>query len=129
MVDTYWSIQLRYFHEGVLHDGNTLKNLLLYSSGELPESDGPSWGEVDYVYAPYLVTNNHWVALEIDLKEWVLNVYDCNHDLTKEEDLKVELNPVTVRLPVLLTLSPTTAVKYNDRYAKPLGFNRVVNIK
>lgn len=129
VVDTFWSTQIKNFHEGKINGGKTLEYLLQYCRGVLPEGVPTPWDELDYVYAPYLVNTNHWVALEIDLKEWVLNVYDCNHDLMKDETLMFELYPVMVRVPFLLRAYPGTAEKYAVHGGKPLEFVRVEGLK
>ena len=128
VLETFWSNKIKNFHEGKIN-GKTLEYLLQYCKGELPEGVATKWDETYYVYSPYFVNANHWVALEIDLQEWVLNVYDSNHNLMTEEHIIEELNPVMVRVPLILSLYPGTAEKYASQNAKPLRFNWVKGVK
>lgn len=44
--------------------------------GEYPYAYPKSLRQVDNIYAPFHISNSHWVALQIDLPEWKVIVYD-----------------------------------------------------
>lgn len=132
VLDSSWSQRIKNMYENKVKDNEVseekLSIMLKYFAGVLPDCFPTCWDEIDFVYAPYFVSGNHWVALQIDLQKWVINVYDCNVNLNKDKSMKEELKPVMVTLPSLVSERASIAVKYAHQVGNPLGFHRVKNV-
>ena len=71
VLDSSWSQRIKNMYENKVKDNGVseekLSVMLKYFAGELPDYFPTCWDEIDFVYAPYFVSGNHWVALQIDL--------------------------------------------------------------
>ena len=85
-----------------------------YFIGEMPEPYGKSWEDADYIYAPCFIGENHWVALQVDLQSWCINVYDCNCILYNEEKIQEELFGVSKYLPSHISNHEPLAKRFPD---------------
>ena len=61
--------------------------IVKYMIGLYPRLYGKPWTGVKRIYTPFIFGENHWVALEIILETHLVNVYDCNHPVTKEQKI------------------------------------------
>ena len=86
-----------------------------YFEGVRPALYGKSWDDVDFLYAPFNLNRDHWITLQIDLREWAINVYDCAVDLYKETEIYKLVYPVMTLLPVFISQHPSLGEKYKDR--------------
>ena len=68
-----------------------------YFLGLYPSDYPKSWEYAKKVYTPFNINNEHWVALEIDFAEMVINAYDFNHYIVSSEKL-VEYLSAELRL-------------------------------
>ncbi|CAA7036083.1 unnamed protein product [Microthlaspi erraticum] len=61
--------------------------------------------DVDHLYACLHVNDNHWVALDIDLKKEKIHVYDCILGLVKEDKKMLEFcRPLAKMIPAILNV-------------------------
>lgn len=81
------------------------KSVMAYITGEHPIEFGKTWVGAKKVYTPFNLSSNHWVALEIDLEERKINVYDCRIDLHKDDVVFTALAPMCQLIPILLKKS------------------------
>jgi hypothetical protein len=133
VLDSFWSDPYRGQYANHVVEGKKVNprpaRVCQYFKGELPELYGVKWDDVDYLYAPYFVNGNHWVALQVDLVNWMVNVYDCNIPLVTEAKMELEVKPVLKFLPVYMRLHEPLAKKYASSLGNDLGYHRVQTIK
>ena len=91
-----------------------------YFEGQRPDPHGKSWIDADFIYTPIFVGSDHWVAAEIDLTKWCLNVYDCNIVLNPEALVENTLAPMTTLFPRVLSLYKPLAEKFEEHVGHPL---------
>ena len=73
------------------------------------------WDEVERIFLPFHLSDQskeHWVALEIDLIEWAILIYDSNVGLYKDEVLKERLKPVIEGFPKCIRRYEPLAYKF-----------------
>ncbi|CAL9024126.1 unnamed protein product [Prunus brigantina] len=71
-------------------------------NGKVPAC-GLDWQHTYKVYVPCMLPKyKHWVALEIDLIQCEIKVYDSMVSLIPDESLKEELGPLSITIPNLL---------------------------
>ena len=104
------------------------EELEYYFSGMLPERCPKPWASVDRVLAPWNLKDNHWVAVEIDLAEWTVRVYDPDTRLTPERHLPGLLKPITHTLPPLMDGHQELHAKHAGKLPQPFKYNRVKGI-
>ena len=88
----------------------------LYFIGERPEAYGKSWEDVDYIYAPCFIGDDHWIALQVDL------LYD-------EEKIQEEVFGVSKYLPLHISNHEPLEKKIPDLHNQLMKINRVTNLK
>ncbi|CAL9001394.1 unnamed protein product, partial [Prunus brigantina] len=86
----------------VMQFGNVEAEIDFFAS--LVKADGWLKGDHTYkVYVPCMLPKyKHWVALEIDLIQCEIKVYDSMVSLIPDESLKEELGPLSITIPNLL---------------------------
>ena len=133
ILDCGWFIPYKQQHVNLNAEGKkvneTPKGFNRYFKGELPEFYGVCWDKVEFLYAPYNVNANHWIALQIDLVNWVVNVFNCNNNLNSDDVIKLQVEPVLKMLPIFMSKYEPLASKYAHRELQQLQFNRVSTIK
>lgn len=101
-----------------------------YFRGELPIFHGKNWEEVDFIYAPLFVGTNHWVAIQIDLVNWSLSVFDCNANLKRDHVIQEAVAPIIKYLPKFVSKHEPLSKKYAHRGVSVLTYNgRVGNLE
>ncbi|CAL2255649.1 unnamed protein product [Prunus armeniaca] len=71
-------------------------------NGKVPAC-GLDWQNTYKVYVPCMLPKyKHWVALEIDLIQCEIKVYDSMVSLIPDQSLKEELGPLSITIPNLL---------------------------
>ena len=73
-----------------------------YFLGLYPSDYPKSWESAKLVYTPFNIDNEHWIALEINLAEKVINAYDFNHYIVSAEKLVDHLRGMAEWLPIHL---------------------------
>lgn len=72
-----------------------------YVRGIRPSFSHP-WDAIDIIYMPFLVSENHWLLIAIDLVNGSMKVYDSKINLHTEDELMDQLQPLMVMFPYLL---------------------------
>ncbi|XP_062100256.1 uncharacterized protein LOC133806146 [Humulus lupulus] len=66
----------------------------------------PCWENQEYIYFTLnLPAEKHWVAVEVDIENWQIVVYDCDIGATTEDNMKSYLKPYTEIFASLLRAS------------------------
>lgn len=107
-----------------LEGGQLPQNLEKYFDGRLPEHHGKKWEDVDFLYIPAHVGGNHWVAVEINLAQWKVTVYDCNEKTNSSRALREELSAFYKDLPKMMGMYENLAKKYPQKNPVPFTFGR-----
>ena len=76
-----------------------------YITGTYPISFGKTWVGAKKVYTPYNLSSYHWVALEIDLEQRKISIYDCLTNLHEDVVVQTVLTPMSKLIPILLNKS------------------------
>ncbi|KAL2491032.1 Ulp1 protease family protein [Abeliophyllum distichum] len=74
------------------------KMLVDYVEGAAPVLRKP-WKICRYLYLPYCVSNSHWFAVEIDLEERRINIFDSLTSMVREAKLGIYMKPLKVVVP------------------------------
>lgn len=69
------------------------------------------WSEVDYLYMPVNVSNQHWVAVCVDLMRRKFTIYDSMRSATPDEFICDLVNPIATMFPSLLIQSGFYAMR------------------
>ena len=138
VLDTYWArhlvSQVNLGDVGFTEEGEeTLRN---YMKGILPTEFPKKWNDAKKIYTPFHlagIEKEHWIALEIDLSEWSINVYDCNKKLYSDKEIHDALDPIHQGVPRLLTnykpLATNLPGAWRHFKGKPLDICRMDKLK
>ena len=64
---------------------------------------GINWVDVDYVYSPFFVEDSqHWLLLEIDLVNCIINVYDSMSNTRHDNKIRENVAAYSMMIPNLL---------------------------
>ncbi|KAL2503158.1 Ulp1 protease family protein [Forsythia ovata] len=102
----FWQLVENAFEDSVKtghnnSDDSFAKMLVDYVEGAAPNLGKP-WKICRYLYLPYCVPNLHWFAVEIDLEERRLNIFDSLTSMVRESNLGKRLKPLKVVVPRLM---------------------------
>ncbi|KAL2456471.1 Ulp1 protease family protein [Abeliophyllum distichum] len=111
----FWQIVENAFEDrlntGRKNSDDAFKKMLVdYVEGAAPVLGKP-WKTCRYLYLPYCVPNSHWFAVEIDLQERQIHIFDSLTSMVREAKLGNYMKPLKVVVPRLMK-------KYvNDNYS------------
>ena len=78
-----------------------LNYFMKYFRGDLPFHFGKSWVKEKKVYTIFHIKDAHWISLEINLHDRLVTYYDCNHNFSKDNEIKTALSILYEALPRL----------------------------
>ncbi|XP_022155154.1 uncharacterized protein LOC111022296 [Momordica charantia] len=84
-----------------------------YISTEVIRKNPLKWREVEAVYLPFNVNDNHWVMICIDFVEGEIVVWDSLMAITPDASLEEQLNVMRAVIPPLLHKSQAITVRPN----------------
>ncbi|XP_050369160.1 uncharacterized protein LOC126787285 isoform X2 [Argentina anserina] len=79
-------------------------DILDYPLGKSPQFTR-QWSEVDYLYIPVNISDQHWVAVRVDLMRRKFTIYDSMQSASRDEFICDLLNPLATMFPSLLIQS------------------------
>ncbi|KAL2506629.1 Ulp1 protease family protein [Abeliophyllum distichum] len=102
----FWQIVENAFEDRVNTGRNNFdeafkKMLVDYVEGAAPVLRKP-WKICRYLYLPYCVPNSHWFAVEIDLEERRIHIFDSLTSMVREAKLGNYMKPLKVVVPRLM---------------------------
>ncbi|KAL2489672.1 uncharacterized protein Fot_42964 [Forsythia ovata] len=102
----FWQLVENAFEDRVKIDYNNsdeafAKMFVHYVEGAAPNLGKP-WKICRYLYLPYCVPNSHWFAVEIDLEERRINIFDSLTSMVRESNLGNYMKPIKVVVPRLM---------------------------
>ncbi|XP_010495393.2 PREDICTED: uncharacterized protein LOC104772485 [Camelina sativa] len=74
--------------------------------GEYPEESATNkkwWIDVDNLYAYLFVNENHWVALDIDLRGKKIHIYDSIPTMVSDDQMAIDCLPLRRMIPAMLS--------------------------
>lgn len=83
----------------------SVKVMLQYVNGALPQEDGRPWAEVEHVYGIAHVLTNHWVAYDINMKEKRVTVYDSMSKVNGWTSVHKEFEKLCKFIPWILNVA------------------------
>ncbi|KAK2653337.1 hypothetical protein Ddye_013193 [Dipteronia dyeriana] len=83
-----------------------------YVIGKKPVEAWEHWRKVNLILFPVNLNGNHWVAIVVDLKEWVITIYDSLPEINSVLEITKWISCLRKMLPSLLV--HTMPDIYND---------------
>ncbi|XP_062075728.1 uncharacterized protein LOC133779841 [Humulus lupulus] len=90
-----------------------------------------SWQNVSEVYfALHVEKTAHWIAIEVSIPTWCINIYDSNHSVLSPTLMEEAIKPWCLLLPLLLWCSGMfddheDLQVYPEQNAKPFSYCRI----
>ena len=103
--------------------------LIRYMMGECPGEYGKRWDDAERIYTCFNIEEKHWFALEIDLCDWCVTVYDCTVDLYKDKEIFDMLRPIVETVPRYVKMYEPLAKRCEALLDNPMSVSRRHNLK